>query len=121
MESLYVGVSAWSIQDGNYADCRGGQKTEFALEFYPVSLKVSGRRSKSAERIKASQYKIFGQIIYQSKTVWVLDAGFLAYQESKPPRYATKGAWVEGEVHIGIDPFMYFEGSNKTPGMPSLN
>jgi hypothetical protein len=78
MESLYVGVSAWIIQDGNYADFRVGQKMEFALEFYTVSLKVSGRRSKSAERIKASQYKICGQVIYQSKTVWVLDAGFLA-------------------------------------------
>ncbi len=120
MESLYVGLSAWIIQDGNYADFRVGQKAVFALEFYPASLKVSDRRLKSAERINASQYKICGQVIYQSKTVWVLDAGFLAYQESKPPRYATKGAWVAGEVYIGIDPFMYFEGLNKTPGMPSL-
>jgi hypothetical protein len=120
MESLYVGVAAWIIQDENYADFRVGQKTGFALEFYPASLKVSDRRSKSAERIKANQYKIWGQVIYHSKTVWVLDAGFLAYQESKPPRYATKGTWVEGEVYIGIDPFMYFEGLDKRPGMPSL-
>jgi len=120
MESLYVGLNAWIIQDGNYADFRVGQKTEFALEFYPASLKVSDLRLKSAEHIKASQYKICGQVIFQSKTVWVLDAGFLAYQESKPPRYATKGAWVEGEVYVEIDPFMYFEGLNKRPGMPSL-
>lgn len=120
MESLYVGVDAWIIQDGNYPDFGVGQKAKFALEFHPAFLKVSDGRSKSADHIKASRYKICGQVIYRSKTVWVLDAGFLAYQKSKPPRYATTGAWVEGEVYIGIDPFMYFESLNKMPGMPPL-
>jgi hypothetical protein len=120
MESLYVGVDAWIIQDGAYPDFSIGQKMKFALEFFPAFLKVSDCKSKSAESLEASWYKICGQVIYRSKTVWVLDAGFLAYQESKPPRYATKGAWVEGEIYIGIDPFMYFERLNKTPGMPSL-
>jgi hypothetical protein len=120
MESIYVGVDAWIIQDGNYADFNNGQKLGFALEFHPAFLKVSDCRSKSAEHINSSRYKVCGQVIYRSKTVWVLDAGFLAFLSSKPPKYAKKGTWVEGEVQIGIDPFMFFESLNKMPGMPSL-
>jgi hypothetical protein len=52
--------------------------------------------------------------------VWVLDAGFLAYQESQPPRFAKKGAWVSGEIYLGIDSFMYFEGLKNIIGMPAL-
>jgi hypothetical protein len=120
MESLYVGVGAWIIQDGNYTDFAIGQKLGFALEFYPDFLKVSDCRSRSADHMNASRYKVCGQVIYRSKTVWVLDAGFLAYQNSKPPKFAKKGTWVEGEVQIGIDPFMYSESLNKMPGMPPL-
>lgn len=50
----------------------------------------------------------------------MLDMGFLAYQESQPPRYATRGSWVEGEIYLGIDPFMYFEQLKNLSGMPSL-
>jgi hypothetical protein len=30
------------------------------------------------------------------------------------------GSWVEGEIYLGIDPFMYFEGLKNQAGMPSL-
>jgi hypothetical protein len=46
--------------------------------------------------------------------------GFLAYQEVKPPRYAKRGSWVEGEISVGIDPYMYFEYLKNLSGMPSL-
>jgi hypothetical protein len=120
MESLNVGVDAWIIQDGNYSDFTVGQKTQFALEFYPHSLKSSDSKSSVVLNVRASLYKVCGQVVYCTKNVWVLDAGFFAYQESQPPKFARKGSWVEGEVYLGIDPFMYFEGLRNQSGMPSL-
>lgn len=120
MDSLNVGIDAWIIQDGNYGDFAVGEKTQFALEFYPHSLKSSGCESPSATNVKASRYQICGQVVYRTKSVWVLDMGFLAYQESPPPRYATKGSWVEGEIYLGIDPFMYFEHLKNMSKIPSL-
>ncbi len=120
MESLNVGVDAWIIQDGNYSDFTVGQKTQFALEFYPHSLTSSDRKSTAAINVRASLYQVCGQVVYRTKDVWVLDAGFFAYQESQPPKFATKGSWVEGEIYLGIDPFMYFEGLKNQSGMPSL-
>jgi hypothetical protein len=120
MESLNVGIDAWIIQDGNYGDFSVGQKAQFALEFYPHSLKSSKCKSPSAALLKASRYQICGQVVYRTKSVWVLDMGFLAYQEGQPPRYATKGSWVEGEIYLGIDPFMYFEGLKNMSGMPAM-
>ncbi len=120
MGSLDVGIDAWIIQDGNYGDFTVGQKTQFALEFHPHSLKSSDCKSSSATHVKASRYQICGQVVYRTKSVWVLDMGFLAYQESSPPRYAGKGSWVEGEIYLGVDPFMYFEHLKNMSGMPSL-
>src|SRR5215813_14286261 len=120
MESLNIGIDAWIIQDGNYADFTVGQKAQFALEFYPYSLTPSHSTSKSITHLKASRYNVCGQVVYKTKQVWVLDMGFLAYQEEKAPKYATESSWVEGEVYIGIDPFFYFERLNKLPDMPEL-
>jgi hypothetical protein len=120
MASLNVGIDAWIIQDGNYGDFTVGQKVQFALEFYPHSMKPSDCKPPSATHLKASLYQICGQVVYRTKGVWVLDMGFLAYQEGHPPRYATKGSWVEGEIYLGIDPFMYFEGLKNMSGMPAM-
>lgn len=120
MELLNVGVDAWIIQDGNYGDFSVGQKVKFALEFYPHSLSRSQRKSKAATHLRASLYRVCGQVVYRANEVWVLDMGFLAYQEAKPPKPATKGSWFEGEIYVGIDPFFYFEELNKLHGMPDL-
>ena len=37
-DSLHVGLDAWIIQDGNYADFQSGAEYRFALEFYPHAL-----------------------------------------------------------------------------------
>ena len=120
MDSLNISLDSWIIQDGNYGDFAVGQKTQFALEFYPRSLEPSESESRTATHLKASNYRICAEIAYVNDRVWVLDMGFLAYQETKPPPYARKGRWVEGEVNIGIDPFMYFEHLKNLGGMPVL-
>ena len=120
METLNIGIDSWIIQDGNYGNFVVGQDTKFAIEFYPLSLIPSECKEFSITELKTNQYKICGQVIFCADEVWVLDFGFLAFQESKPLEFATKGSWVEGEISLGIDPFFYFEYLKKLPNMPSL-
>lgn len=120
MKLLNIGIDSWIIQDGNYDDFVVGQETKFALEFYPISIKPSDCKSVSAIELNANQYKICGQIIYCTERVWVLDFGFLAFQETAPPKFARKGSWIEGEIYLSIDPFFYFEYLKKLPNMPFL-
>ena len=104
MTSLNVGVDSWIIQDGNYPDFVVGQHASFALEFYPQTLKPSQSKSVGFTNVKGSRYRIRGQVVFCQVGVWVLNTGFLAYQQSEPPDYVSQGSWVEGEVHLGIDP-----------------
>jgi hypothetical protein len=120
MESFNIGLDSWIIQDGNYPDFQVGQEADFALEFYPLLFKPSDKQTKSFRHLNNCNYQICGQVIYQTRNVWVLDFGLLAYEQAKPPRYATKDAWVEGEIDLGIDPFFYFEELYGLPGMPAL-
>ncbi len=120
METLNVSLDSWIIQDGNYPNFRVGEKKQFAIEFYPHSLKPTGCNQHSAINIRLNLYKICGQLVFRTEDVCVLDMGFLAYQETPPPRFAPEGSWVEGEIYLGIDPFAYFEHLKNIPGMPSL-
>jgi hypothetical protein len=115
-----IGIDSWIIQDGNYREFSVGQEAQFALEFYPRSLKPSACESPAAIHLRASRYRICGQVIYRTDAVWVLDMGFLAYQEGQPPGYAAEGSWVEGEIYLGIDPFMYVERLKNMSDMPQL-
>jgi hypothetical protein len=120
MQTLFVGLSSWIIQDGNYSDFRAGQVATFALEFYPQTIQVARSGDASFERLKASQYRMCGQVVYVGRSAWVIDFGAMAYQNHEPPIVAKNGAWVEGEINLGIDPFFYSEDLHALPGMPDL-
>ena len=38
---LHVGLAAWIIQDGNYAEFEVGGEYQFALEFYPHEFAIA--------------------------------------------------------------------------------
>jgi hypothetical protein len=118
-----VGLSAWIVQDGNYDDFTTGQEAKFALEFYPPhGLRPAAPGPKSAEHLSASRYRVHAQVVFAADGVWVIDAGlFIAFAERQPPPHAVAGAWVEGEVYVGIDPFFYFEYLHKNAEMPPLS
>lgn len=117
-----VGLSAWIIADGNYADFVVGQKAKFALEFYPShGLNVAQDGPPVAQHLKASHYRVRAQVVFADANVWVIDAGsFMAFCEQRPPEHGRVGAWVEGEIYLGIDPFFYFEYLHRMDGMPPL-
>jgi hypothetical protein len=120
MQTFFVGLSSWIIQDGNYGDFAVGNAAKFALEFYPNTIQLARSREPSSERIGASRYRIRGQVVYAGRSAWVIDFGIMAYQNQEPPRIAKKGSWVEGEIYLGIDPFFYSEELHARPGMPAL-
>jgi hypothetical protein len=120
MTSLNIGVDSWIIQDGNYGDFSVGQLASFALEFYPQSLKPSQSKSLAFTNVRGCRYRIRGEVVFCQNGVWVLNTGFLAYQQGEPPDYVSQHSWVEGDVNIGIDPFMYFEDLKNRSGIPTL-
>jgi len=120
MEILHVGIDSWIIQDGNYSDFRVGEAAKFALEFYPQSIEASHERQVSRDHLFGSRYRVCCKVIYTAKNVWVVDFGFMAYQNQPPPRVASKSKWLQAEIYVGIDPFFYFEELHALPNMPSL-
>lgn len=120
MSELSVSIDSWIIQDGNYGDFTVGQLAKFALEFAGGSLQPSLSKEPQAHHIGYGVYDVCAQVIYVNEKVWVVDFGFMAYWESKPPEFAIPGTWVEGKILIGVDPFFYMEHLRKLPDMPNL-
>lgn len=115
-----IGLSSWIIQDGNYGDFQAGDNAEFALEFYRESLEKSSLAQKTIERVAPAAYRINGEVIFSREGVWVIDFGLRAFQEHTPSIELKQGAFVSGVIHLGIDPFFYFESLYAVAGMPPL-
>jgi hypothetical protein len=115
-----IGLSSWIIQDGNYGDFETGQHAEFALEFYSQTYRKSDVSSKTLKKLGAAEYEIIGEVIYLTPEVWILNFGICAFQESKPPEGISIGDFVVAKIHLGIDPFFYFERLFALPKMPAL-
>lgn len=119
---IHVGLSSWIIQDGNYGDFTVGQQAKFALEFGALDeLRPATEGPLSAEHLGASRHRVRARVAYVAEGVWVIDAGaFMAFRE-RPHEGTQLGAFVEGDVYVGIDPFFYFERLYRIPAMPPLS
>jgi hypothetical protein len=120
MQTYFVGLDAWIIQDGNYGNFRVGETATFALEFNPHTMQLATSHEPLAERTGECRYRVRAQVLYARPSAWVIDFGAMAYQNEKPPRVARKGSWVEGEIYLGIDPFFYRDELHSRPGMPAM-
>jgi hypothetical protein len=119
MSAWVFGLSAWIVQDGNYADFARGQVAEFAVEFEFDDLEIVEAATRSATLLRDSDYAIAGEVVFTDGDAWVVDCGILVYNELPPPG-SRAGAGVTGTALLGVDPFMYFERLNRLPGMPAL-
>ena len=117
---LAVAIDSWIIQDGNYGDFAVGDRVKFALEFAGSTLRQSNSQETIARHRGYGVYDVCAQVLFVDAKAWVIDFGLLAYWESTPPEFAVPGAWVEGELMLGVDPFFYMEYLHKLPGMPRL-
>jgi hypothetical protein len=121
---LAVGLAAWIIQDGNYGDLKRGDHAAFALEFYASTKlnEVEPETPPMPSLIGAGDalYKALGQVAHIGDDWWALDVGILIFREEKPPQNVRLGGWMSGEIHVGIDPFFYFESLARQPSAPAL-
>ncbi len=120
MSDWKIGHSAWIIQDGNYGDFQCHEQANFALEFFPLSCRVSSSTEKKAIWLSASKYKVNAEVTFVGKGCFVIDFGVLAYQNADPPETIGRGMWLEAEIYLGIDPFFYIEDLAHVEGMPPL-
>ncbi len=120
MDKLSVAVDSWIIQDGNYSDFAVGDRAKFALEFAGSTLRPSATKKTAARHLGQGAYEVCAQVLFVEANVWVIDFGVCAFWESKPPEYAKPGAWIEGDLVVGIDPFFYMEYLHRVSGMPNL-
>lgn len=120
MKNISIAVDSWVIQDGNYGDFAVGESTKFALEFRSNTLRPSTSKVAMARHLGRDEYEVCAQVLFVDASVWVIDFGFCAFFESKPPEFAAPGTWVEGELVVGIDPYFYMDYLHKLQSMPSL-
>lgn len=123
-ERLAVGLDAWIVQDGNYGDFRRGDRAAFALQFYAAhGLRVLGSGNATGRSLThkgGALHEASGKVIHAAEGWWAVDFGVPVFREEPPPRGARPGAWVRGEVRIGVDPFPYFERLAREADAPAL-
>ncbi|HEU0013321.1 MAG TPA: hypothetical protein VFQ45_06530 [Longimicrobium sp.] len=112
-----IGLEPWIQQDGNYGDFHVGQTVEFALELGPRSVHPTPQRELRVEYLGGCAYRVTAPIVFRQDSLWMLDAGVLAYGEDAPGGLRA-GQWVSGEIALGIDPFHYFERHALRPEVP---
>jgi len=121
---LVVGLTSWIIQDGNYGDFAQGSKSAFAIEFYAPSpleeFEPAPSQSPSLTHRGNATHAAAGQVIYVADDWWVIDVGVLAFRDGTPPMHVRPGAWLRGEICLGVDPFFYFESLGHQPSAPAL-
>jgi hypothetical protein len=122
VDEWWIGLSAWVIQDGNYADFHEGQEAEFAVEFHPEEGLSLGNAPAEVTVLALADdsYDVVGRVVAVLDNAWVIDFGLRAYQAKKPPDAVQIGGLVRGRIRLGLDPFFYFEDLAKRPEMPPL-
>ncbi|WP_152601819.1 hypothetical protein [Burkholderia paludis] len=120
MTELTVGLNAWIIQDGNYEDFKRGESYALALEFGGSALAPSDERAMRCAPNGDCRYNVVAQVIFATRHVWVIDFGVKVFSNTRPPRFARVGQWVEGLIWLGVDPYFYKEQLHRTPRMPNL-
>jgi hypothetical protein len=118
-----IGLSAWIIQDGNYPDFAVGDVVEFAVEYYqqPSAQVALVDAEPSARLLRDSLYNAVAEKILQSGDITILNIGILVYREAEQSAVLGEPQTrFQTQLHLGIDPFFYFERLSKIPGVPPL-
>jgi hypothetical protein len=114
-------MDAWIVQDGNYGEFERGQVAELAVEFWATERLVDAPGHTPRARPKGDgSYAITGQVTAIRDDAWALDCGIGIFQDQRPPNGISVGDWLTGTVHLGIDPFFYFERLHAFEAFPPL-
>jgi hypothetical protein len=121
MQTVFIGLDSWIVQDGNYCDFRIGEETQFAVEFHPFRTSPAASQSAQMVRQNGCRYQCQARYAFIAENVCVLDFGIAAYSELRSPMDAKLNDWIDVELYLGIDPFFYSERLVDIPGMPLLS
>jgi hypothetical protein len=119
IEEIEICLDAWIIQDGNYGDFQVGDEVRCALEF-DGDLDETEQCTSSMTHLRQNVYRVRAQVVFVGPDAWAVDFGLAAFQEHRPPEFARAGAWVEGEIELALDSFMYKDRLANEIGMPDL-
>ena len=117
---LNIGLAAWIIQDGNYADFEAGQEYRFALEFFADHPEISSRATPSLTLVEDFEYQFSGEVVASDTKLTILDVGMKCYHDGPLALGLEPGQWVEGRLTLGVDPFSWKETHSRRPGVPNL-
>ena len=93
-----------------------GWDSEFnQMPFGPTELKSPESNSREGCR-----YVVIGKVVHAERQLWAIDFGLVAFSLSSPPRYATAGSWVTGEISIGVPDCPYDQISRNTAVLDRL-
>ena len=120
MQTVFIGLDSWIIQDGNYGDFHVGEEACFALEFYAHRISPTTALTQQMTRRIGCRYCCHARYVFVDQQVCVLDFGLLAYCEGHPLADDRTNDWIETDIYLGIDPFSYKERLCNIPGMPPL-
>jgi hypothetical protein len=90
------------------------------VEFAGTLAAASSDSNIAATRLGDSDYDVTARVIVAEPDVWVIDAGILLFNQSPAPPGITVGGLVQGRIHVGVDPFFYFERLAKRASLPEL-
>jgi hypothetical protein len=114
-----IGLSAWIIQDGNYPDFAVGDAVEFAVEYYrQPGAEISSCDSEPRARLLSEPlYDVVAKKVLETGDMTVLDIGILVYQRARQAAEpGGPGTRFRTRLHLGVDPFLYFEQLSKIEG-----
>ena len=129
----WIGLDGWVLQDGNYTDFATGERRQFALEFGYQRWKRLRAAAPSEQQTRCrhsgrdATYEVTGQLLRSTDEpagdAFVLDVGLGTYCEwmvlddLEPP---AAGAWLTGEILLGVDHFAYMDRLASLAAMPPL-
>jgi len=119
IDEVEICVDGWIIQDGNYGDFHVGDEVRCALEFYG-DLRATEKCTLVMEHLRQNDYRVRAQVVFLAPDAWAINFGLMAFQEYRPPESVRVGGWMEGEIGLAVDPFMYKDRLAHEIGMPDL-
>jgi hypothetical protein len=118
VDSWFLGLPAWTIQDGTYPDFRSGETAEFAVEFHmPNWALTSHPVAPRSQWVEGCRYSIVAEVVAILDQAWVIDCGIiLAFCRGRLPDGLARGSWISGETGLGVDRWASF-GNADLPGL----
>jgi hypothetical protein len=120
---VWVGLSSWIVQDGNYSDFQVGDIVRFALEFKPIGevSRVSASH-KELSHMAGAEYVAVGERVSKDLPP-IFDFGVMAYTKPGVDDLlddARTGDFIASRIYLGVDPFFYKEDERGEPGITPL-